>query len=423
MGENGRPGQYTIDKFFPGSNITYNVLAGGPASSYPKPNAFPTLTEWNASFVDLAGNDYGLKTSSVFYSAGQGGGVPGADIGTVNVAVAGVVLGLPADPGSSSDPPPSTNVPPVARPGGPYSVGVGAPLSADGSASTDADGTIAAYRWRWGDEIVLDAADVPAGDIKGTRWTRTPDSGASEGFALRNPDRGDAKLASATAAPASYVEVHFYAAAGVPYHLWFRMRADNDSVHKRLDVRAVQRRSRRAGTRGEPYRHDECVDPGTRRRQRGRRLGLGLERLKGTGRWRHQCISPHPACRRCGCNSARMDQLGSTGAELARLFVQTPRIHKSGRDSGRRSRQYEHGVFAHLCCGRPISIGVDGSRQCGSCSGCRNDRHGPLIAPDSESCLAGSLQPCAKCIPRPGSPQRSRRWRVSKCSPFSRLPG
>jgi hypothetical protein len=229
MGENGRPGQYTIDKFFPSSNITYNVLAGGPASSYPKPNAFPTMTQWNASFVDLSGNDYRLKTSSVFYAAGAGGGVPGADIGTVNVAVAGVELGLPpTDPGSS-DPPPSTNVAPVARPGGPYSVSVGAPMSADGSASTDADGTIAAYQWTWGDEIVVDAGDVPITDIKGTRWTRIQDSGASKGVALRNPDRGEAKLATAAASPSSYVEVHFYAAAGVPYHLWFRTRADNDA--------------------------------------------------------------------------------------------------------------------------------------------------------------------------------------------------
>lgn len=35
----------------PPSNITYNVLAGGPASSYPSPNAFPTMDQWNASFV------------------------------------------------------------------------------------------------------------------------------------------------------------------------------------------------------------------------------------------------------------------------------------------------------------------------------------------------------------------------------------
>src|SRR6185295_13420640 len=175
MGEGGRPGQYTIDKYFPGSNITYNVLAGGTASSYPKPNAFPTLDQWNASFADLSGGDYRLKTSSVFYGAGQSGTIPGADIGTVNAAVAGVEIGDPStDPGSPSDPPPppSTNIAPVARASGPYSVALGAPLSADGSASSDADGTIAAYRWIWGDEVVVDAADVAAVDIHGTRWTR-----------------------------------------------------------------------------------------------------------------------------------------------------------------------------------------------------------------------------------------------------------
>ena len=230
MGEGGRPGQYSIDKYFPGSNITYNVLAGGSASSYPKPNAFPTLDQWNASFADLSGGDYRLKTSSVFYGAGQGGTIPGADIGTVNASVAGVLIGIPST-GWSSDPPPppSTNIAPVARTSGPYSVAVGAPLSADGSASSDADGTITTYRWSWGDEVVVDAADVAAADIHGTRWTRIQDSGASRGVALRNPDRGDAKAASATATPTNYVDLHFYAAAGVPYHLWFRMRADNNA--------------------------------------------------------------------------------------------------------------------------------------------------------------------------------------------------
>ena len=66
MGEGGRSGQYSIDKYFPGSTITYNVLAGGPAASYPKPNAFPTLAQWNASFANAAADDYRLITASVF---------------------------------------------------------------------------------------------------------------------------------------------------------------------------------------------------------------------------------------------------------------------------------------------------------------------------------------------------------------------
>ena len=105
-----------------------------------------------------------------------------------------------------------------------------AAVTVDGSASSDADGSITrAFRWTWGDEVVVDAADVPASNIVGTRWTRVQDAGASGGKALRNPDRGDAKVATAAAVPASYVDVRFYAAAGVPYHLWFRMRAEGDS--------------------------------------------------------------------------------------------------------------------------------------------------------------------------------------------------
>jgi hypothetical protein len=225
MAEGGRPGQYSIDKYFPGSTITHNVLAGGPASSYPTPNAFPTLAQWNASFANAAIDDYRLTTASVFYSAGTGGSVPGADIGAVTAALSGGSTAPPPPP----PPPPTVNTPPVARTGGPYSATKGTALTVDGSASSDADGTVTAFRWTWGDEVVVDAADVPASNIVGTRWTRVQDAGASAGVALRNSNRGEAKVTTAAAAPASYVDVRFYAAAGVPYHLWFRMRAESDS--------------------------------------------------------------------------------------------------------------------------------------------------------------------------------------------------
>jgi hypothetical protein len=233
MGENGRPGQYSIDKYFPSSNITYNVLAGGTASNYPKPNAFPTLTQWTASFP--GGDDYRILTTSVFYGAGIGGSVPGANIGTVSAAVSGVEIGTSTSTSTSTPPPPppppppTSNTAPVARPGGPYTATVGGTVTADGSASTDADGTITSYRWSWGDEVVIDAADIPTSNIVGSRWVREQDSGASQGIALHNPDLGEAKKTSAATAPSSYVTVRFYAAAGVPYHLWFRMRAQGDS--------------------------------------------------------------------------------------------------------------------------------------------------------------------------------------------------
>ena len=48
------------------------------------------------------------------------------------------------------DPPPASNKPPIANVGGPYSAAVGAPVTLDGSASRDPDGSIASYAWNFG---------------------------------------------------------------------------------------------------------------------------------------------------------------------------------------------------------------------------------------------------------------------------------
>jgi hypothetical protein len=97
MGDSGQPGQYTIDRFFPGSTITYNVLAGGTASRYPATNAFPTTQEWFASFSNFAAADYRLLSTSPFYAAGAGGSVPGANLAAIDAAV-GFAVGLPSKP-------------------------------------------------------------------------------------------------------------------------------------------------------------------------------------------------------------------------------------------------------------------------------------------------------------------------------------
>jgi regulation of enolase protein 1 (concanavalin A-like superfamily) len=47
---------------------------------------------------------------------------------------------------------------------------------------------------------------------------------------LWNPDKGKSKITPALAAPVNYFEATFTAMAGVPYHLWIRMRAQANSL-------------------------------------------------------------------------------------------------------------------------------------------------------------------------------------------------
>lgn len=218
MGDGSSPGLPAIAKYFPQANVTCNVLAGGRASLYPVPNAFPTEAEFVASFVDYAGSDYELLPGSVIGSLRCGGTVAGVDYITYSAAQ-GIV--------SSTTPP--TNAAPIASAGGPYAGVPGQSLIVNGSASHDTDGTIAAYRWSWGDQILVRAADLPSTAIHGSEWSRLADAGAAGGAALNNPDRGAAKRTTAQAAPASYVEFKVPVASGTPYQLWMRMRAANDS--------------------------------------------------------------------------------------------------------------------------------------------------------------------------------------------------
>jgi len=83
--------------------------------------------------------------------------------------------------------------------------------------------------------IVLWASNTPPADVHGT-WSMQSDTSASGGAALANADNGQAKIAPALVAPANYFERTFTATQGVPYHLWVRLKAknnslSNDSVH------------------------------------------------------------------------------------------------------------------------------------------------------------------------------------------------
>jgi len=76
---------------------------------------------------------------------------------------------------------------------------------------------------------VIWAADVPATGVVGL-WSFLDDPTAAGGKALWNPDKGKSKISPPLAAPLNYFEATFTAMAGVPYHLWIRMRAQSNSL-------------------------------------------------------------------------------------------------------------------------------------------------------------------------------------------------
>ena len=373
MGDGGRPGQYTIDLFFPGSTITNNVLAGGVASSYPKPNSFPTVAQWNASFVNASADNYQLLSSSVFYAAGAGGSVPGVNFTTLNAALAGTLASAPP-PVVEPPPPPSNNVAPVADPGGPYTGTKGTAMTVDGSGSSDADGTVAGYSWTFGDEVVVDAADTTATTIVGTKWARVSASGAARGIALHNPDAGAAKVASAASSPGSYVEIRFYAAAGVPYHVWFRMQAEdnsytNDSMYvqfsgavtasgtavNRIGTSAasivILEEGQGAGVSGWGWNDDGVRDAW--------RAGL----FRNLGRADDTC----PAAR-------RRPHVGSAGGQRRQVPVDAARSDQVRYHGRRASERHRDGDVTQISRGGSLSRPVDGDGQRWRRHHCRDDR-------------------------------------------------
>jgi endonuclease/exonuclease/phosphatase family metal-dependent hydrolase len=78
----------------------------------------------------------------------------------------------------------------------------------------------------WNREVVLYAKNAKT--IAGA-WTLVNDATAAGGVRLSNPDAGVAKLASASAAPASYFEIPFTVETGRPYRLWVRGKAAADA--------------------------------------------------------------------------------------------------------------------------------------------------------------------------------------------------
>ena len=78
--------------------------------------------------------------------------------------------------------------------------------------------------------VMWTATDVPAANIVGA-WQANADTTAAGGQSLWNPDHGQSKISPPLAAPVNYFETTFNAVGGVPYHLWLRLKAQNNSLN------------------------------------------------------------------------------------------------------------------------------------------------------------------------------------------------
>jgi PKD repeat protein len=75
--------------------------------------------------------------------------------------------------------------------------------------------------------IVLYASEAP---VKTGNWVVEADGTAAGGFRIRYPDAGGPRLTVPLANPTHYFEMTFTVQAGIPYRLWFRGKADANSV-------------------------------------------------------------------------------------------------------------------------------------------------------------------------------------------------
>jgi hypothetical protein len=151
----------------------------------------------------------------------------------------------------------------VDQPNGNYNVVAGSVYDNGGTDGKDVGADVAQLNYHtagalngvWNSkDIVLRAAEATT--IVGP-WAVQADSGASDGYCLKETDNAIPKVTDPSATPASYFEVTFQATAGVEYHLWIRGKApsnntSSDSVHVQFNntVDAAGNPAWRIGTGG-----------------------------------------------------------------------------------------------------------------------------------------------------------------------------
>jgi hypothetical protein len=102
IGDSNATGNASLHAYFPGVRFDRNVLAGGKASSYPSENYFPTVQEYEASFMNLADENFALVPDTSLRSSASDGGPLGADVATIDSTMRGSGATAPATAPSPS---------------------------------------------------------------------------------------------------------------------------------------------------------------------------------------------------------------------------------------------------------------------------------------------------------------------------------
>ena len=106
-GDGLQPGSSTLNTYFPGHTFLRNLMTGGtqewPSYPYPNPgsNYYLPVSSFDAQFVNRAGCDYRIASTSPGFAGGTDGKDVGADIVALNALTAGVVAGTSATVGFS----------------------------------------------------------------------------------------------------------------------------------------------------------------------------------------------------------------------------------------------------------------------------------------------------------------------------------
>jgi hypothetical protein len=87
-GDGVNSGEPTLARYFPGVAFEGNVLAGGSRTLYPLGNHFPSVTEFDAMFINPAAGNFRLRSSSPYRTAGVDGRPVGVDMDALERALA-----------------------------------------------------------------------------------------------------------------------------------------------------------------------------------------------------------------------------------------------------------------------------------------------------------------------------------------------